>query len=91
MWKSGKNYSRRWEQPNQRNRQKSELNVITAGVGGMERASRRLVWGQILDGLGSQAKDTGVHSLDSGNSIKVFEMKNNVISAAHIHKKGLIY
>lgn len=57
----------------------------------MECASRRLVWGQILDGLGSQAKDTGVHSLDSGNSIKVFEMKNNMISAAHIHKKGLIY
>ena len=87
LWKSGKNYSRQWEQHNQRNRQKSELHVITAGVGGMKHASWRLVWGQILGGLGSQAKDTGVHSLDNRNSIKVFGMKNNMISAAHTHKR----
>ena len=36
-----------------------------------------------MDGLGSQTKDTSVHSLDNRNSIKVFEMKDNMISAAH--------
>lgn len=56
-------------------------------IAGMEHASWRLVWGQILDGHGGQVKDTGVHSLDNRNSIKVFEMKNNMISAAHKKKK----